>query len=107
MAHPEYCRLFARPGDRVVAAAAGGPEGGILFPLILRPLSAEPWAAGDQRWDAVTPYGYGGPFVWGAGGAAAEGFWAGHAAWCRAERIVSTFARLSLFPHQLTSIPSE
>jgi GNAT acetyltransferase-like protein len=105
MGHPEYARLFARPCDRVVCAA-GEEEGGgaILFPLILRPLAAEPWAsAGEERLDAVTPYGYGGPFAWGERDEGA--FWRAHAAWCREARIVSTFVRLSLFPEQLAALP--
>jgi hypothetical protein len=78
--------------------------GTILFPLLLRPLAAEPWAAeGERRWDAITPYGYGGPFAWGAPGA--DAFWRSYAGWCAEARVVSTFARLSLFPEQLASLP--
>ncbi|BDG08530.1 GNAT family N-acetyltransferase [Anaeromyxobacter paludicola] len=106
MAHPEYARLFARPGDRVVCATGEGEGWTILFPLLLRPLAAEPWARpGEDRWDAVTPYGYGGPFTWGGGARDDAAWWAAHAAWCRDERLVSTFARLSLFPEQLASVP--
>lgn len=106
MAHPEYARLFARPCDRTVAAAAHGEGGVVLFPLILRPLAAEPWAGPDERrWDATSPYGYGGPFAWGAGTRDADGFWRAFSGWCRDERIVSTFARLSLFPQELAPIP--
>lgn len=106
MAHPDYARLFARPCDRVVGAVSEDGEGRILFPLILRPLSAEPWARpGERRWDAITPYGYGGPFAWGSGSREDASFWCAHAEWCRAERVVSTFARLSLFPDQIAEIP--
>ena len=107
MAHPEYARLFARQCDRVVCAA-GEEEGGgaILFPLIVRPIAAEPWAAAaEEHLDAVTPYGYGGPFAWGARDE--DAFWRAHAAWCSEERVVSTFARLSLFPEQLAALPGE
>jgi hypothetical protein len=106
LAHPEFARLFARPCDRVVCAAGEDAGGSILFPLILRPLSAEPWArAGEARWDATTPYGYGGPYAWGAGPRDDDAFWRAHAEWCREGKIVSTFARLSLFPEQLAAIP--
>ncbi len=106
MAHPEYARLFARPCDRVVCAVGEDGGGTILFPLLLRPLAAEPWAReGERRLDAVTPYGYGGPFAWGPGPRDDAAFWRAHAAWCRDERIVSTFARLSLFEDQLASLP--
>ncbi|GEJ56257.1 hypothetical protein AMYX_09980 [Anaeromyxobacter diazotrophicus] len=103
-AHPEYARLFARPCDRVVCAVGEDADGGILFPLLLRPLAAEPWAApGEARLDAVTPYGYGGPFAWGRRDE--EAYWRAHERWCEQERIVSTFVRLSLFPEQLAELP--
>lgn len=107
-AHPGYAKLFARPIDRVVCAFGEDGDGRILFPLLLRPLAKEPWAkAGEDRWDATTPYGYGGPFAWGARDDAA--YWREFEAFCRRERVVSTFARLSLFPDQLasTSVPPE
>lgn len=104
-AHPEYARLFARPCDRVVCATGVGPDRTVLFPVLLRPIAAEPWAdPGDRRVDAITPYGYGGPFAWGEGrddGA----FWTPYQAWCRDERVVTTFARLSLFEEQLARFP--
>lgn len=106
MAHPEYARLFARPCDRTVAVVGEGEGGCVLFPLVLRPLAAEPWAGADERrWDATSPYGYGGPFAWGPGPRDDAGFWAAYAEWCRAEGVVTTFARLSLFPDELAPIP--
>jgi len=105
-AHPEYAQLFARPADRVVCAAGEDDGGAILMPLILRPLSAEPWApAGEPRLDATSPYGYGGPFAWGAGPRDDRAFWGAYEAWCRDERVVATFLRLSLFPEQLAALP--
>jgi hypothetical protein len=106
MAHPEYARLFARPCDRVVCAAGEDEGGCVLFPLILRPLAAEPWASAyESRCDAITPYGYGGPFAWGRGPRNDAAFWRAYDDWRVKERIVSTFARLSLFPGQLTEPP--
>jgi hypothetical protein len=105
-AHPEYVRLFARPCDRVVCAAGEGGGAGILFPLILRPLAAEAWArAGERRWDAISPYGYGGPFAWGARDRDDDAFWRAHAEWTHDERLVTTFVRLSLFPEELAPLP--
>jgi hypothetical protein len=105
-AHPEYVRLFARPCDRVVCAIGEDEGGTILFPLIVRPIAAEPWAApGERRQDAVSPYGYGGPYAFGEGPRDEAGYWRAHAEWSRQERIVSTFARLSLFRDGLASIP--
>jgi len=106
LAHPDYVGLFARPGNRVVCAASESDGGTILFPMLLRPLAAEPWArSGEERWDAITAYGYGGPFAWGPGPRDDAVFWRAHAAWCRERRVVSTFARLSLFGEQLAVLP--
>lgn len=106
-AHPEYVKLFARPGDRAVLAVGEDAGGTVLFPLVLRPLAAEPWARpGEDRVDAVSPYGYGGPFAFGDGPRDDEAFWRAHAAWCRAERVVSTFARLPLFEGQVPRLPA-
>lgn len=106
MAHPEYARLFSRECDRVVCAAGEDDGGWVLFPLILRPLAAEPWAcSGEDRWDAVSPYGYGGPFAWGPGPRDDAAYWRAYADWCRQAGVVSTFARLSLFPQQLAPLP--
>lgn len=103
--HPAYAALFARPCDRAVALLAERGGAAILFPLVLRPLSAEPWASpGEDRWDAASPYGYGGPFAWGGGAALAPAFWRAHAGLCLQARIVSTFTRLSLFPDQLAPL---
>lgn len=106
MAHPGFARLFARPVDRAVALLWGEGPGAILAPLILRPLSAEPWApAGEARWDAVTPYGYGGPYALGPGPRDDAGWARAVEDWTSRERLVTTFVRLSLFPEQLAALP--
>ena len=86
--------------------AVGAYEGAtILFPLVVRPLAAERWTRpGERRWDAITPYGYGGPFAFGPGPRDDAAFWRAYEGWCRDERIVSTFARLSLFPDQRATL---
>ncbi|MBI5548040.1 MAG: GNAT family N-acetyltransferase [Deltaproteobacteria bacterium] len=105
-AHPEYVRLFARPCDRAVCAVGEDESGAILFPLVLRPLAEEPWAPpGERRFDAVSPYGYGGPFAFGGGARDDESFWRAHAGYCREAGILSTFVRLSLFEAQLPRLP--
>lgn len=107
MAHPDYARLFARDGDRAVCAVGEDGDATILLPLVLRPLAREAWAApGESRWDATSPYGFGGPFTWGGGAGRDDvAFWCAHEAFCREARVVSTFLRLSLFPHELAAIP--
>lgn len=98
-AHPDYARLFAREGDRVVAAVQHSPRGVILFPLIVRPLASEWWAGGESHWDAATPYGYGGPFRWGE--VNTELFWDTFDRWANSQFLVTVFARRSLFSEQV------
>jgi hypothetical protein len=108
MAHPEFGRLFARPGDQVVAATYAGATGGVLYPLILRPLRLEPWAPADRDLcDLTTPYGYGGPFAWGVSPEEAADFGRRLADWARARGVVTAFARLSLFSDQLLPFDGE
>jgi hypothetical protein len=73
----------------------------VLYPLVLRPLGVEPWAeVGEACWDAVTPYGYGGPFRWGSPSLPDRHFWEPAESWLRRGGVVCTFARLSLFPDE-------
>ena len=100
VAHAAYAQLFAGPEGRVVCACQMGTEGGILFPLIVRPLRIEPWGVEEgETCDLVSPYGYGGPFGWGS--FKVEAFWMGFERWARAIRAVSLFTRFSLFKDQL------
>jgi len=100
VAHPAYAQLFARPEDRVMCACQVGTEGGILFPLIVRPLRIEPWGIEEgEACDLVSPYGYGGPFGWGSFDG--EAFWMEFDRWVRSIRAVSLFVRFSLFKNQL------
>lgn len=108
MAHPEFVRLFARKGDLVLAATARTEQGGVLYPFILRPLAAEPWAPPDLTgWDLTSPYGYGGAFAWNLGTEAARSFWVQLDGWARARQVVTSFTRLSLFPDQLLPFDGE
>lgn len=99
--HPSYAELFAAEEDRVMAAVLRSPNGHVLFPFIMRPLEDCPWGL-ERTYDAVTPYGYGGPFAWAATDrhTLAEEFWPWFDDWLRGERVVSLFARLSLFEEQ-------
>jgi CelD/BcsL family acetyltransferase involved in cellulose biosynthesis len=107
MAHPEYVSLFAREGDRAVAALGEEGDSAVLLPLVLRPLAVESWAAaGEEAWDATTPYGYGGPFTVGERPPDAAAFWGAYGDFCREARIATTFARLSLFEDGLALGPA-
>lgn len=99
-AHPAYCELFCRPDDQAMCCLMKDTRGTVLFPFILRPLSAEPWATEyPNAQDIITPYGYGGPFAW--GDPDWRLFWQEFNAWARNSDVVSLFARLSLFEEQL------
>lgn len=87
--HPAYGRLLAGPGERPVAVVVQVPGGTALVPLTLRPL---PWDV--DGWDAVSPYGYGGPFV--TAGLSHEAALEHLAVWAAEEGICSVFLRLSL-----------
>lgn len=100
VAHAAYAQLLARPEDRVVCASQVGPEGGILFPLIVRPFRSESWGTEEgEACDLISPYGYGGPFGWGS--VKVEAFWMGFEQWAKTIRAVSLFTRFSLFKDQL------
>lgn len=108
MAHPGFVGLFARPEDRVVCAAARTDRGGVLYPVIIRPLSLEPWVSkGEQACDLTTAYAYGGPFAWNFSGEEAGRFWSRFNEWAREIRAATSFARLSLFPETLLSFDGE
>lgn len=99
MGHPTYAALFAKPEDRVVCLASGTDNEGVLFPLVIRPLRTAPWAhQAEDRWDATTPYGYGGPFSWGRSAPSDGQFWRNATRWLHGEKVVTLFVRLSLFP---------
>lgn len=108
-AHPTYGELFANEGiDRCMALAWSKDDSTILFPIILRPLSKEPWTSeSNPGWDFTTPYGYGGAYKWGDGGITGAKFLELVKTWARSEHIVTGFLRLSLFESQLLALPGE
>jgi len=107
-AHPAYGRLFARPGDRAMCASYRAAGAGILYPFVLRPLAAEPWAdPGDRGCDLTNAYGYGGPYAWNATESEARGFWSRFETWARGLGAVTSFARLSPFAEQLIPFPGD
>lgn len=98
-AHPDYVSLFTGHGERAQALSwqvSGGAE--VLMPLIRRPLP-QSLVLGSRfdggAWtDAVSPYGYGGPFA--AGDVDWRAFYAAVLKWMGANGIVSFFVRASL-----------
>lgn len=58
-AHPDFLHLFAAEGDVPTALLLSSPGGEHLLPLLIRQLTLD---SGHTLRDAVSPYGYGGPF---------------------------------------------
>jgi hypothetical protein len=99
-AHPDYVRLFCRNVDQAICAVWKSNEGGVFFPLILRPLKDEVWAnTASGHSDIIGPYGYGGPYCWGEINPLI--YWDEFDEWAKRAKIVSCFTRLSLFTEQL------
>ena len=103
--HPEYVQLNAGPNDRALCAAASDGGSHILYPFLLRALGDEPFCDRSLRdcADIATPYGYGGPFKWGAvwNPETVREFWLKFDAWAAKSRVVSEVVRLALFPETL------
>lgn len=109
--HPEYVRLYAGPHVRALCAAASDGGSDVLYPFLLRALGDEPYCATPLRdcTDIATPYGYGGPFQWGAAWTsdAVRAFWREFDAWALKSRVVSEVVRFSLFPETLVAYAGE
>jgi hypothetical protein len=105
-AHPSYVSLFASHDDEPLAAFAETGSGFILYPFILRPLTAPHLrTAAASSFDIISPYGYGGAFQSMASDLDAKEFWSAFDDFCHAHRIVSEFTRLSLFDDQRLAHP--
>jgi len=100
-AHPEYVKLFARDCDHAICVMQESSDGLILLPMILRPLSVEAWAGECNRhFDAVAPYGFGGPYVMGQYDM--DAFWNQFQHWAVELGVISAFFRLSPFAADIT-----
>lgn len=97
-AHPDYVSLMSAPDEEPGALVwEGAPDGSrVLLPVIIRPLPSVVLESGDIAWrDAISPYGYGGPFPTGPHIDWAV-FWQDVLAWMRTSQIVTFFVRSSL-----------
>jgi|SRR6185437_628677 len=100
-AHPGYVSLEANgTTHRALAAVIQSRDGTVLYPFVLRRLEDQAWWSPDvgRAADITSPYGYGGPFVWGSGDRTilAAAFWSAFDAWAATEGIVAEFVRFSL-----------
>jgi hypothetical protein len=97
-AHPAYVQLYESRDERAVCAAWRDGAANVLFPLLVRRITS----VDGSHCDLSTPYGYGGPFVYGdVSGKLAARFWKAYEEWARMLGAVSEFSRFSLFPAAL------
>lgn len=104
-AHPSYVRLFASEQDEPLAAYVETPSGFILYPFILRPVTASHLTQERSVHDITSPYGYGGAFHSHASEVDAKEFWSLFDDFCRTHEVVSEFTRLSLFEDRRLPYP--
>src|SRR5665647_550990 len=94
-AHPAYVELFAHSqGEQARCLAARDDSGTAIVPFILRPVSHNVQGLRSGLRDAISPYGYGGPY--GTSKTLASGVWPLASEWMHEEGVVSLFARLAL-----------
>ena len=105
--HPAYCEMFVGPSQ--VAQCASWAEGSVrvMFPFILSLVPGIVGGAGSTIWrDIASPYGYGGPYVWGVGDPeVGSRFWHALDGWCGDQNVVSEFVRFDLDPRRLLDYP--
>ena len=110
-AHPSYVKLYTDDTSCALCVSYQSSEGNVLYPFILRDLTAEPfWSPGiGPAADIITPYGYGGPFVWGHQDSecVADLFWPQFGEWAIQRTIVSEFVRFTLFPQTVLQYPGQ
>lgn len=100
-AHPDYVSLFAEAHQEPLCLFIEDEDACVILPLVMTPLSHLEWHSGEPGWDAVTPYGYGGPFLWGQ--ITQDGVsrvWEAIQRWAHENKLVTTFLRRSVFPEQ-------
>ncbi|MEH0841656.1 GNAT family N-acetyltransferase [Micromonospora sp. CPCC 205711] len=105
-AHPAYVRLCAGEQDEPLAAYAETASGFILYPFVLRPVTAPHLVgSGPPICDIISPYGYGGAFHTGADEVEAKEFWSAFDGFCRLRNVVSEFTRLMLLEDRRLPYP--
>lgn len=93
-AHPDYVKLFAR-GARTCCVVYRTEHFSVLLPLVIRPLEKNSESEALQSYDAISPYGYGGPFTSDRTCNTTE-FWPSLVQWLAKQQLSSCFLRLDL-----------
>jgi len=100
-AHPAYVSLYLNEMTEAYCAALESEDGNILYPFICRDITKEPYGNVGvvPLWDIITPYGYGGPFLWNCSNAnaVASYFWRVFDLWAAKKNIVSEVIKYNLF----------
>lgn len=104
-AHPDYVALFATDGATAIALHDGQDGGEVLLPLVRRPLPGGVALPGAGWSDAVSPYGYGGPYR--CGDVDWPGFYERLLAWMRDTQVLTAFVRgdIATTPPALDALP--
>jgi Acetyltransferase (GNAT) domain len=109
-AHPNYVKLYA-DGEKTRALCAAWFSNNIfiLYPFIWRDLTNEPFWSRDlgSVCDIITPYGYGGAYIWGNDNNSdtVVQFWQDFNVWATEQNVVSEFIRFSLFDDTVSQYP--
>ena len=100
MMRPEYLGLLLHETSETgLCALYAGKGGGIVYPFILRELIALPYCPPELTGyrDVTTPYGYGGPYIYGeVSDEDIKGFWDALHLWSREHLVVTEFVRFAL-----------
>ena len=111
-AHPNYAKLYTdRERRRALCAFCESNQAYVLYPFLFRDLTVEYFWSPDigPARDIVTPYGYGGPYIWGNGHtqSVADKFWSRFDAWAKEQHVVSEFIRFALFRETILEYPGQ
>ncbi len=105
-AHPAYSAAYANENCMPACFYYMDAGGTMLFPFLVRALKGERWVPRDlECTDLVTPYGYGGPFMW--NGPNQNDSWTIFYSEVKRLKAVCLFARLSLFEKSIATLPGE
>ena len=111
-AHPNYVKLYA-DGKKSQALCAfwESNDVNVLYPFIFRDLTIEHFWSPEigSAADIITPYGYGGAYVWGNNDmqSIADDFWTHFNTWAAQQNLVSEFVRFALFRDTVLKYPGE
>jgi hypothetical protein len=94
-AHPAFVELSASsPGEQAHCLVARDDAGVVMLPFVVRPVPHSVPGLRPGLRDAISPYGYGGPY--GTSEPLAVGVWSLLSEWMREEGVISMFVRLAL-----------